>query len=397
MADFPPLVPTIRPLTPGQWGGATLPAMSGRVSTVRRSSAEIGRRLSLRFEAISEAQFLQIVSHYQGQRSGLDGFSFTTTTLPSAYTPSGHNWLYAGPPQVVDQHADVFTVELECRSEPRAIFRAPGVAFVRQPALTAGVVTAPISGAALAPTLSLAAGAATAIVGGATLQAGGAGDSDFSDVSVLLHFDGSNNSTTFTDSSSNAFTVTGYGDAKLTTTDPKFGSACLTLDGTGDYLTTPSNSKFQLGTGDFTVECWAYINSGNTNRGLFTFGTVSTGLALSIVSNNWRVTTAGSDGTVMGAVTTGVWQHFAITRNGTNLRMFVDGTQLGSTLTNSTNLGDNQLKIGYYYNTTYTISAKIDEFRVTKGKARYTANFAAPTAAFTDAAPPSMFAPGAPV
>ena len=49
MADFPALVPTIRPLTTGQWGGATLPSMSGRVSTVRRSSAEIGRRLSLRF------------------------------------------------------------------------------------------------------------------------------------------------------------------------------------------------------------------------------------------------------------------------------------------------------------------------------------------------------------
>ena len=77
----------------------------------------------------------------------------------------------------------------------------------------------------------------------------------------------------------------------------------------------------------------------------------------------------------MGAVTTGSWQHLAVTRSGSSLRLFVNGTQLGSTLSNSTNFTDNQLKIGYYYNSDYAINAKVDEFRVTKGIARNTAGF----------------------
>jgi hypothetical protein len=164
--------------------------MNGQVSTVRRSSAEIGRRLSLRFKSITEAQFLQIVAHYQGQRSGFDGFAFTATTIPAAYTPNGHQWLYIGPPQVADQHVDVFDVEIECRSEPRAIFRVSGGAFVKQPALTAtfsgptfggaaftqtpalaaGLAGPASNGGAFAQTPTLAAGSAVAIVGGGTFE-----------------------------------------------------------------------------------------------------------------------------------------------------------------------------------------------------------------------------------
>ena len=167
MADFPTLTPTIRPLTPGRWGGATLAAMNGQTSMVRRSSAEIGRRVQLRFENITEAQFLQIVDHYRNQRSGIDGFNFNSATLPTAYTPSGHTWLYAGPPEVVDHHADVFTVAIECRSEPRGPFRVSGVAFATLPALTAGTPTAIVPGLAITPVESLTAGTITPIVAGA--------------------------------------------------------------------------------------------------------------------------------------------------------------------------------------------------------------------------------------
>jgi hypothetical protein len=65
--------------------------------------------------------------------------------------------------------------------------------------------------------------------------------------------------------------------------------------------------------------------------------------------------------------------------------MFIDGTQIGSTVTDTTNLSDNALKIGYYYDTSYAINARVDDFRITKGVARYTANFTAPTAPFPDA------------
>jgi hypothetical protein len=211
------------------------------------------------------------------------------------------------------------------------------------------------------------------------------GDLYWSDVSLLLHMDGSNGSTTFTDSSSNAFTITASGNAQISTDSPKFGTGSLTLDGNGDYLSTPADAKFALGTGDYTVECWVYVNSGNTNDGLFTFGSESEGLAVAIVNGQWTLNFSGSSGLDLGAVTTGAWQHLAVTRSGSSARMFIDGTQLGSTLSNSTNHSTNQLRIGYYYTTSFAINAKIDEFRVTKGVARYTANFTAPTAAFPDA------------
>jgi hypothetical protein len=214
--------------------------------------------------------------------------------------------------------------------------------------------------------------------------AGAGGDPDFSSVSLLLHMDGTNGSTTFTDVSANAFAVTAFGNAQVTTTDPKFGTGALTLDGTGDYLTVAADAAFQFGTGDFTVECWVYVNSvGNT--GLFTFGGSGSGLQVNLFSGQWNLGTAGAGGSALASITTGAWQHLAVTRSGSSLRMFIDGTQIGSTLTDTTNLTDNALKIGYYYTPDYAMNGRVDEFRVTKGVARYTANFTAPTAPFPDA------------
>jgi hypothetical protein len=211
------------------------------------------------------------------------------------------------------------------------------------------------------------------------------GDEYWANVSLLLHMDGSNGSTTFADSSSNNFTISVFGNAQVSTTDPKFGTGSLTLDGNGDYLTTPANTAFAFGTGDYTVECWVYVNSGNSNDGLFTFGDQIAGLALAVYSGQWFLSNAGSGGNSMGPVTTEAWQHLAVTRSGSSWKMFVNGTQLGSTYTDSTNLTQNQLKIGYYYDNSFAISARIDEFRVTKGVARYTANFTPPTAPFQNA------------
>lgn len=157
MADFPAIAPASRPLAPGAWGGVSVSALSGGVSTVRHGSAEIGRQLSLSFPSITEAQFLQLVAHYQGQRSGFDSFAFTTTTIPAAYTPSGHQWLYAGPPKVIDQHADVFDVACEFRSEPRGSARAGGADLN----VAASLATQGAWARLPAPAVSFAPGAAT--------------------------------------------------------------------------------------------------------------------------------------------------------------------------------------------------------------------------------------------
>jgi hypothetical protein len=256
--------------------------------------------------------------------------------------------------------------------------------------LTAGVATATFD---FSVAVLLAAGSATA---GATLPgldetvtwtlSEAVGDPDFANVSLLLHMDGSNGSTTIVDSSSNGHIISVFGNAKLTTSDKKYGTAALTLDGTGDYLTVPAGSGFQLGTGDFTVECWCKPAVISGNDGLFTFGGTSSGLSVSLYQNNWYLGTSGGGGTLMGSASSdlNVWRHVAVTRSGTSLRMFIDGTQKGSTITNSANLSDNQLKVGYYYSSSFPFNGLIDEFRVTKGVARWTANFTPPTAPFPD-------------
>ena len=372
MATFPTLAPSVSQVTPGGWPVSAISSLSGSESRIRQGSAEIGRRLQLTFTNVSESDFLAILSHYRGQRSGFDPFGFDTATLAADLTPAGYAWLYASRPQVVDEHADAFTVSCEFKSEPRGLVVAPGKAWrTLATTLTPG---ARDSGAVY--------GASVAWVTTTTTLT--TRDPYFSSVSLLLHMNGSNGSTAFTDSSSNGLAVTAYGNAQVSTTDPKYGSGSLTLDGTGDYLQTAASSALALGTGDFTVECWVYVNSGNSNNGLFTFGDEDSGLAVSILSGNWNLTHVGGGGASMGAVTTGSWQHLAVTRSGSSLRFFINGTQLGSTLSNSTNFTDNQLKIGYYYNSDYAINAKIDEFRVTKGIARETASFAPYDGPFPD-------------
>jgi hypothetical protein len=68
--------------------------------------------------------------------------------------------------------------------------------------------------------------------------------------------DGADNSTTFTDSSPTAHTVTRSGDAKISTTQSQFGGASAYFDGTGDYLTVANSEAFNFGSGDFTIDCW---------------------------------------------------------------------------------------------------------------------------------------------
>jgi hypothetical protein len=216
-------------------------------------------------------------------------------------------------------------------------------------------------------------------------------DEEFGNVSLLLHGDGTNGSTTIVDSSPSPKAITVFGDAQISTAiaDPFGGTdvGVLAFDGAGDYITTSADSAFQLGTGDFTVEFWARPSASNDNDGVFTFGTSSSSLAVYILNNSWRIATSGSGGIQVAAAILNTWQHVAVTRSGTSLRFFLNGIQSGLTISNSTNFVDNQLNIGYYFNTNFAYNGFIDEFRLTKSLARYTSNFTPPTAPFPDLSP----------
>jgi len=286
-------------------------------------------------------------------------------------------------------------VELECRSEPRATFRAPGVAFTVQPALAAGAITTTLSGAALSPTLSLAAGNPTAITSGASFRAGdGAGGTVDNAVQLLLRGNGANDSTVFTDSSGASRSITPNGNIKISTDQSKFGGSSIYCDGTGDFL---SLTAINIGTSDdCTLEAWIYPTS-TADRGIFGHSNSSVNMQpLTLLSNSLQ---AYWDGTTLGGttITANTWTHVAITRSGGTLRLFQNGTLTATAGASNTKavaldrIGRTQYRgdfIGW-----------IDEVRVTVGLARYAATFTAPTAPFPDVILGAglLFAPGAPV
>ena len=199
---------------------------------------------------------------------------------------------------------------------------------------------------------------------------------------TLLHFNGSDSSTTFTDSVSPGKTFTAVGNARLTTTNPKFGTACLTLDGTGDWIQTPGSIDFVLGAGDFTIE--AFINTTDSNFALVDFYG-SNGWQVSVTSAGKLSFYAGTNQVATGvtSVNTGLWVHIAVTRQGATLKLWVNGVQDAS-VTNSTNMNTQNayLALGAQVsnrNAAYDMSGLIDEFRLRKGQAIYTTAFTPPS------------------
>ena len=227
------------------------------------------------------------------------------------------------------------------------------------------------------------------------------GDPYFSNVSLLLHMDGANGSTTFTDSSSNNLTVTPSGNAQISTAQSQFGGASGLFDGTGDYLTISANSLFNFGTGAFTIELFFRIASGasgspfgkilmSNENGAFVAGCFSFyGLASSTAfrPSFWIQEFSGSTPILTptsGDYRDNIWHHVAIVRQtGGAMNMYIDGTSVASA-THTGNCGSStrNLVIGYNMVSARELLGNVDEIRVKKGQAVYTANFTIPTAAF---------------
>lgn len=212
--------------------------------------------------------------------------------------------------------------------------------------------------------------------------------------SLLLHMDGANNATSFSDSSGNALTITRNGDTKISTTQSKFGGASAFFDGSGDDLQIATNALLDFGSGNFTWEAWVFPTSVS---GEFSFCTAA-GSGGMLIGYNGGIT-YGRTGVAYDyntgvALSTNTWSHIAITRSGTSIRVFLNGTQAGATQSSSQayNLGTTSTRIGSQGGSGH-FSGYIDEMRILKGSAAYTANFTAPTAAFAD---PAVGAPTLP-
>jgi hypothetical protein len=171
------------------------------------------------------------------------------------------------------------------------------------------------------------------------------------------------------------------GNAQISTAQSKFGGASMLFDGSGDYLTLHNVLTSNLGSGPFTVELWVYFNSASgTQFILSNYQSVTVGWGLGISSGNFAFWATGDtpDISTSVAAATGVWYHLAVSGQSGAIRMFLNGTQIGSTFTGTPALDSTAtLRIGDGQGAAspQAFNGYIDDLRITKGYARYTTSF----------------------
>lgn len=218
---------------------------------------------------------------------------------------------------------------------------------------------------------------------------------------VVLFIQPQTGDSSIVDYSNSAHAITPNGNAALTTAvgDPWGGSRkMVSFDGSGDYLEIADSADWFFGSGDFTVEGWAYFNTLAVN------GTYALAQHRENDNNYWAYyinnssdqnfklrnrdggnttveITSGPDYT-----TTGQWVHFASVRSGNNFYNFADGVLVNSG-TDASPFDDHTgpLWIGRMYHAAdYYVDAHLASLRITKGVARYTSSFPKPNANFVD-------------
>ena len=209
---------------------------------------------------------------------------------------------------------------------------------------------------------------------------------------LLLHCDGSDEGTTFTDEVGH--TVTNYNnEAKTDDVDIKFGTTSAKLGGGGVghlALGIADSADFKMGSGDFTVDWWEYTTHSSPYSRIqidgddFLVGYVNAGQMQVYISDatgahwNYTIATAKS----MGTIIQNAWTHYALTRSGTTFRTFQNGTKITEwTSSASIRTGDGATSVGCVQGAGW-YNQWIDEVRVSKGIARWTANFDVPTEAY---------------
>lgn len=209
-------------------------------------------------------------------------------------------------------------------------------------------------------------------------------------IKLLLHFNGSDGSNAFTDDAGK--TVSAYGNAQIDTAQSKFGGASALFDGSGDYLSIPDSDDFYFSTGDFTIDFWIRFNSLTGNQQIC--GQFSSG------SNFWYLTKTSNNKIQLYVVVGGVekvfyctdpyiiaantWYHIEFCRNGSTAFIFLDGIKQTTTAYTPFGTGDmgnisSPFFVGQNGDNVSFVNGWIEEFRVSKGIARHTANFTPPT------------------
>ena len=189
------------------------------------------------------------------------------------------------------------------------------------------------------------------------------------------------------------------GNAQIDTSVKKFGTGSIKFDGTGDVLSAINNFDNNIGSGDFTIEFWLYASIlTSAAQGLIikrvtgTSGTGTWSVTLSSAGNIvFSDLQSVTDVVSFGTVSINTWTHVAITRSGSTVRGFLNGSVITSGTSTRDFTNSNYLILGIQGTAgaewpagtiTGPFTGFLDDVRITKGVARYTANFSVPTAAF---------------
>jgi hypothetical protein len=190
------------------------------------------------------------------------------------------------------------------------------------------------------------------------------------------------------------------GNAQISTSVVKFGSGSISYPSTGSYLYTAWKPNLEIGAGDFTIEFWMYGTSGNPlfcwsvdwHFGMtWNYGGANAnriGVWMSSNGSSWNIFNAdgGGNGISTGTVSPNTWTHVALVRNGSAWTLYLNGTSAwtgtssATVVTRSTDI----FRVGGPWPAGGPVDyvGYLDDFRFTRGYARYTANFTPPTAAF---------------
>jgi hypothetical protein len=214
---------------------------------------------------------------------------------------------------------------------------------------------------------------------------------------LMLHCDGVNGGTTFTDDSGNGHNGTANVAVTTATATPKFGTAALANTGAASsYLSVADSADFAVSSA-FAIDFWAQVADVTHTYGFWT-KTYASGFGLVIRSESGAVKLYAStadgaydiaSGATVGSMSANTWAHIALTWDGSNYRTFLNGA-LGATIANSSPIGTTTDVIGIAAARNGTspgsinnpLSGLMDEIRFSNGTPRWTAAFTPPTAPY---------------
>lgn len=222
------------------------------------------------------------------------------------------------------------------------------------------------------------------------------GDQYWPYVRLLITGNGTNaaNNNTFSDRGPNNLAITRTGNVSLGTFTP-FGTRWSHYFDGSSYISTPANTAFAFGTGDFTIECWVYPNAlpsvvyliGQTSSTdyapvLASFSSGRPGLAVSSNGTTWAV-----NGTTTGAISLNTWTHLAWVRSGNKWSIYINGVEnvIAASTAVTPYTSTDPLGIGSeaVAPINYPYTGYISNVRILKGTALYTQNFTPPAEPLT--------------